>query len=189
MFKDCQAFADGLITKISQLFITAVFINAAMKLPVSPTLTGAILLQAFIGFLLFMRARRRRPLFFLPDEILVALPYLWSISLLGSLDSWLSPWLIPILSAFALSFLQVIDGEKGFKGGLKKNSLLQAIAFSVVFVLLMLTFLLKVFPIFTLEIYRRVILQLFVVCAGFPISLSAFYWLSASGRPSSLVED
>lgn len=189
MFKDCQVFADSLISKLSQLLIAVLFMSAAMALPASPSLTGAILLQIFIGFLLFMRARRKLPLFILPDEILVALPYLWSVSLLGAADHWLKPLLLPMLLAFALSFLQVIDGNKGFKGGLAKNSLLQAIALSVMFVVLMLTFLLKVFPVFSIEIYRRVILQLFTVGAGIPISLSAFYWLLAGGRRLTGIND
>lgn len=175
MLKQCHEFAGKLISRLSLLFLIAVVIRTVLLLPVSSVLPGAIALQLFIGLLFFMRARAKKPLFFIPDEFLVTLPYFWSISLLGPVINWLPAWLMPLMIVFALSSMQVVEGGYGFAGGLKNNSLLQAAAISVFFVLFMLTFLLKALPAFDLELYRRVMLQLFSVCVGIPISLSAFY--------------
>lgn len=182
MFNKGQTLIGRIISGLSQLFLLAIFVRTLMNFSAVTNLSGALLMQLFIGLLIFLRIRRKNTLFFLPDEMLVALPYFWCISLLGPVDNWLSGWLLPMCLAFALSMLQVLDGQHGFAGGLKKNGLLQAVAASVVFILGMLIFLINIFPVFELELYRRVILQVFVTGAGLPVSLSAFYSMVAGKR-------
>ncbi len=143
----------------------------------SSAVAGSILLQVFIGALLFWRFSRKAPIIVIPDEILVLLPYLWAISIAANTAGFSSWHYHLLLIVFSCSLFQVVDGKHGFSGGIWKNSLLFAICCSICFVLLMAVFLLHILPPFSIELFIGVLGSLFVFCAGIPVSLSAFYSL------------
>lgn len=155
----------------SRLYLFAFIFIAILALPGSTHLAGATLQQIFIAFLIFFRLRQRRQLFMIPDEMLVCLPYFWAMTNLGSANRWFAAWLPYFLAAFILSSLAMIGNRRWFSGGLRHNSLLQAIYCSLVFVLLFATILRSVFPPFTCDLYRDTLMNSLVFFAGIPICL------------------
>lgn len=166
---------------LSRLYLLVFFLFAMLFLPEQEHLVGALLQQVLIGALIFYRLRRRRVLFMIPDEILACLPLFWALTTLGSADNWFAGWQNIFLPMFAFSFLTLVSGNHGwFTGGLRHNSLLQAVYCAIMFVLIFATALRSVFPPFTLELYRETILNSTVFFAGIPVCLTA-----AGGRTKS----
>lgn len=153
--------------------MSAFFLFAVMALPNHKYLVGALLQQVFIAGLLFFRFRRRTPLFAIPDEMLACLPYFWALATLGNANSWFLQWQHPFLAVFALSLIALVGNRRWFIGGLRQNSLLQAVYCAIVFILVFSTALRSVFPPFSIELYREIMLNALVFFAGIPVCLAA----------------
>lgn len=158
----------------SRLYLLVFFIFAMLALPAHGHLIGALLQQVLIAALIFFRLRRRRALFMIPDEMLACLPYFWALATKGSAHGWFLGWQCFFLPVFAISSLAFSGvSRQWFPGGLRYNSLLQAIYCAVIFVLAFATALRSVFPPFTLELYRETVLNAVVFFAGIPVCLAA----------------
>ena len=153
--------------------MSAFFLFAAIALPNHKYLVGALLQQVFIAGLIFFRLRRRTPLFMIPDEMLICLPYFWALATLGNANSWFLQWQLPFLAVFALSLLSQMGNHRWFTGGLRQNSLLQAIYCAIFFVLFFAMTLHRVFPPFTHELYRDTLMNSITFFAGISICLAA----------------
>jgi len=159
---------------LARLYLLLFFIFAILFLPEHRYLVGALLQQVFIAALIFFRLRRGKVLFMIPDEMLACLPYFWALTTLGSAENWFAGWQAFFLPVFAISFLAILDGSrKWFAGGLRRNSLLQAIYCALVFVLVFATALRNVFPPFDIELYRETVLNTVAFFAGIPVCLAA----------------
>ncbi|PKL49722.1 MAG: hypothetical protein CVV42_05135 [Candidatus Riflebacteria bacterium HGW-Riflebacteria-2] len=155
----------------SRLYLLAFFVFAILALPGSKHLAGAVLQQIFIAFLIFFRLRQKKQLFMIPDEVLVCLPYFWALANLGSAQGWFVVWQYYFIAAFVMSSLALVGNRRWFTGGLRHNSLLQAIYCALVFILLFATILRSVFPPFTYDLYRETIMNSLVFFAGIPVCL------------------
>jgi len=164
----------------SRLYLLAFLGFAILALPGSKQMVGATLQQIFIAFLIFFRLRQKKQLFIIPDEMLVCLPYFWSLANLGSADKWFISWQYYFLVAFSLSLLSLADNRRWFKGGLRHNSLLLAVYFALMFVLIFASSLRAVFPPFTQDLYRETVMNALVFFAGIPVCLAA----AGTGRSS-----
>ncbi len=165
---------------VSRIYLIAFLAFSILALPDNRHLVGSVFQQIFIAFMIFFRLRRKKPLFMIPDEMLACLPYFWALSTLGSASYWFVAWQFFFLAAFALSMLSLVGNCRWFVGGLRLNSLLQAIYCAVMFVLIFATFLRTVFPPFTGDLYRETLLNSLVFFAGIPVCLVA----AESGRSS-----
>jgi hypothetical protein len=159
---------------LSRLYLLAFFVFAMLALPGHDYLVGTLLQQGFIAVMIILRLRRKTQLFFIPDEMLVCLPYFWALATLGGAVNWFADWQYFFLSAFALALLQLTAGRQGwFSGGLRQNSLLQAVYCALMFVLIFATSLRSVFPPFSFDLYRETIMNTVAFFAGIPICLAA----------------
>lgn len=176
-----KPFLQMLAIWLSRLYLLAFFIFAMLALPGHNYLVGTLLQQGFIAVLIILRLRRKVQLFFIPDEMLVCLPYFWALATIGGAVSWFSGWQYLLLTAFAIAVLWLSAvNHRWFRGGLRHNSLLQAVYCALMFILIFATSLRSVFPPFTLDLYRETIMNTIVFFAGIPICLVA-----AEGRSSS----
>lgn len=183
MLSRLKSYLNVLIIWCSRLYLFAFFVFVVMVLPEHKYLVGALLQQVFIAGLIFFRFRRRTPLFMIPDEMLACLPYFWALATLGNARGWFLQWQYPFLAVFALSLLSLAGNRRWFNGGLRQNSLLQAIYCAIVFVLLFATALYQVFPPFTHELYRDTLMNSITFFVGISVCLVA----AGKGRSSQVV--
>lgn len=177
------------LARIFAFFYLAAFIIWSTKFPVSTSAyAGAGLQFVLIAALIGWRMRKKARLPFIPDEMLVCLPYFWALANSGSASVWFEYWKLFLLPVFALSLLATTSCKNCFVGGLRSNSLLQAIFCSIAFVVLFANGLHRLFPSFTADLCRATMLNLAVFSAGIPISLAALYGLVAT-TPASDCRD
>ncbi len=167
----------ALASWLCRLLLLFLYFLAIRALPSHEKNAEMILLQVFLGGIIFLRFRTQKSLAFIPDEMLVAMPYLWSVSVLWHFSALGGYFHLAVFSIFAVSLLQISNGQYGFKGGLRGNDLLLAIYCSLVFTLTMAIFVRNMLPVFSLEMFRSSVLGIFGYLAGIPISLSAFFQL------------
>lgn len=169
-----------ILTRTVALVYMAAFIIWSVRFPIgNGTFTGAGLQFLLIVALFAWRMRKRAGLPFIPDEMLVCLPYFWALANCGSAQNWFACWKLFLLPVFAVSMLAMPGCRNCFVGGLRSNSLLQAIFCSIAFVALFANGLHYLFPSFNAALCRVTMLNLIVFFTGIPISLAAFYWLLA----------
>lgn len=169
-----------LVCRISALAYSVVFFCwSSEKLLNCQNWVGPALQLLFIAGLWLWRIRRKNTFFFIPDQLLVCLPYFWSLANAGSAVNWFNSWKIPLIAVFAISVFNLPLQKGAFPGGLRKNSLLQAVVGSIVFVFVFVSAMNRFFINFPHELYNLTLLNMLVAVAGIPISLAAFYPLIA----------
>lgn len=184
MFKKIAVVFGRLAWLVAVLFLTA-FIVWSVQFPLaSGVVTGAALQLALIVGLFFQRLRQGERLWFVPDEILLFLPYCWALANAGSASIWFDTWKFPLLAVYAVSMLAMPGLKCFFAGGLRANTLLQAITLTVLFVILFVSGLGRFFTSFGEDLYRSSMLNLVVTIAGLAISLAAFQPLVARASRS-----
>lgn len=135
----------------------------------------AIAQLGFIILLISARFKNISIIYFIPDELLFALPYFWAINAILSANSFNKILLTAFLIVFSLSLLDSTRLKGVLPGGWSGNNLKHGIWWTIVFYFLMATALRTVFPHFTLELYKKSILNGILFFGGLPISISAFY--------------
>ena len=170
---------------VSMLYIFA-FLFWSVKSPLLSHRPAMVVLQlVFIGGLFFWRKKKGRPLFWIPDEMLVCLPYFWALANAGSAQSWIDTWKIWLAIAVVPAIIKVPSQTGIFVGGIRENSLLQAVLAAFGFVVIFSGGLNIFFPNFDDDLFSASMLNLLVVAAGIPVSLASFYdTVSAWGRES-----
>lgn len=180
--------ADGLFTRIvntiSQGLVIALYIKAASLLPCYHNVSGIVAQQVIIALIIVLRLRKRKALPFMPDEIVVSLPYLWGMSVIIQVASMPVQLVFPSMVVFVLALICAQNEKIGFKGGLQENSLLQAFVAAAVFLLAMSLFLLFMLPAFDINMYRNAVLGIYFSILGIPVSLCAFSWLFKRPEPA-----
>lgn len=170
-FENLNWFA-GLLAKI----YLVVFITASVFVVLSKGIHYGMVLQLlFIATLVAWRMQRRSALPFIPDEMLVCLPYFWALANMGSALAWFKAWKPYLLTVFALSMLAMPACRGCYAGGWRRNSLFQATACSIIFVAVFIGALNRFFPGFSGDLCRATIMNFIAVFAGIPISLVGLY--------------
>lgn len=133
--------------------------------------------------LLAWRLLRRKAIFFIPDEMLLALPWFWLVSLTANIHQWHLGW---VAAALVLALLSAISRPycyNWFKGGVFGNSLYAAVIFSAGFYFSFAVLLSRVFSGFTHELLITSWHSGIWVFAGIFIMNAAFHNLVAvSGK-------
>lgn len=160
---------------VSMLYIFA-FLFWSVKSPLLSHRPAMVVLQlVFIGGLFFWRKKRGRSLFWIPDEMLVCLPYFWALANAGSAQNWIDTWKIWLAVAVITAIVNVQRQRDAFAGGIRENSLLQAVLASFGFIMVFAGGMNVFFPNFGDELFRASMLNLLVVAAGIPVSIASFY--------------
>lgn len=162
---------------ISQGLLIALYFRAVSLIVFSHNVSGIVAQQIIICLLIVLRLKKRKTLPFMPDEILVSLPYLWGMSVIMQAASMPVQMVLPSMPVFVLAVIGVQKERVGFKGGLRDNTLLQAIVAAAGFLLVMSLFLLFMLPAFDMQMYRKAVLGIYFSVLGIPVSLCAFSWL------------
>ncbi len=179
------SFINRISITVCQGLIVALYLKAVSLVVFSHNPGGIVAQQIFMAIILVLRLKKGNALAFMPDEIVVSLPYLWAISVLLQVASPPVQLTLPSMVVFVLAIYYAASAKVGFSGGLKSNSLLQAVAVSVLFILAMSYFLLIMLPAFDLAMHRAVILNLYFSLMGIPVSLCAFSWLLRQNFPAA----
>lgn len=132
-----------------------------------------VLQQLLIVALFFWRSKRKMALPIIPDVFLLALPYLWLLSLHPATGFWLKDWMTPFLAVFSVSML-----AGGFLLQKIEPSVRQGIAVSASFIILYAVCLRQFFPGFELALFNSVLLSCLAFFCGLPIcylSLKSFF--------------
>ncbi len=168
---------------VSMIYIFA-FLVWSVKSPLQLHRPAMVILQlVFIGGLFFWRKKKGRPLFWIPDEMLVCLPYFWALANAGNAQHWIDTWKIWLAVAAVPAIINVPSHAGVFAGGIRENSLLQAVLAAFGFVVIFSGGLNVFFPNFDDDLFRASMLNLLVVAAGIPVSIASFYdAVSAWGR-------
>ena len=143
-----------LLTFFARIFVAAfavVTLSEFFEMQ-SPSFFSQIAQLILFAFLLVWRYLSSRPVFFVPDEMMLALPWFWLVSVSENIHQWHSVWLaaaviIMILSAFSRSYCYT-----WFDGGITANSLYFAVMISAIFYFSFATLLSRVFADFTQEL-------------------------------------
>jgi len=165
------------VKTVSQGLIIALYLKAVSLVVYAHNISGVIAQQIVIAMIIVLRLRKRTTLPFMPDEILVSLPYFWAMSVVLQVASLPAQLIFPSMLVFVMAIFCADKHRAGFIGGLKSNSLLQAIAATVGFLLAMSLFLLFMLPAFDIQMYRNALLNIYFSMMGIPVSLCAFSWL------------
>ncbi len=167
--------ADRIAKWLSSAYVVVFAVWSAGEIGSAFRPVAVVLQLLFILGLLVWRRQRQRVLPFVPDEILVCLPYFWGIANAGSSTAWFSTWQYPMIVICIVALPGMPDRSRIFVGGLRSNTLLQAIICAGVFTLTVATALAKLYPHFSPELYRVVLQNTALILTGVPISLAAFY--------------
>lgn len=166
----------------AMLYLVIFFCWSSGKLVACQHPSGIFLQLAVIVGLFFGRLRRRTSFYFLPDQMLVCLPYFWSLANAGSAAPWFDTWKISLFAVFAMSMLNLTLQKSAFPGGLRSNTLMQSLLCSVLFVWVFVSAMSIYFSSFPVDLYRATMMNLIVAVAGIPVSIAAFYQLVARGE-------
>ena len=114
------------------------------------------------------RTRSSAPLTFCPDSLLVCLPlfWTWNIILFPGSEA-LAPIFTPHLFMAIAVLLSV--GAFWIKSDFLRSSLTQGLFLSLGFILLFMSVVKLLFPPFSDEVYRQILLDVFFVYGGIPI--------------------
>lgn len=125
--------------------------------------------------LLVWRILRNKAVFFIPDEMLLALPWCWLVSLSVPIHQWHRVWVAVTL---VLAFLSIISRPycyHWFKGGVIGNSLYAAVTISAGFYFSFAVLLSRVFSDFTYELLIKSLHGGIWVFAGIFVMNAAFH--------------
>ena len=114
------------------------------------------------------RSRAAATLSFCPDSLLVCLPLFWAWNLLlfpGS--EGMKPIFTPHLLMLSAVILSV--GGHWMRSEFLKSSLTQGIFLSLGFILVFFTAVKLVFPLFSDDLFRQILLDIFFVYGGIPV--------------------
>jgi|GEM_PF-5707599 len=130
---------------------------------------GSIILLVAIILIIRQRISAKKTLFFIPDGLLVCLPYFWSMNTTDVFQPW-REWLIWIfLITFGFAITVIWDNWMG-RPVWRTEGLGRGIFFSLLFVFLFASSLKIVFPLFSTLDFRKVILSGIFFFGGIPIS-------------------
>ncbi len=163
----------------SLIYVASFFCWSSGTLLSSQHQVGAVLQILLIFGLFFWRTIRKAPIYFLPDQMLVCLPYFWSLANAGSAVAWFAAWKISLLVSFAAAMLNFFLLKSAFTGGLRSNTLLQSLLGGILFVVVFVSAMTQYFPSFSGDLFRATLTNLIVAVAGVPVSIAAFYGLVA----------
>ena len=120
--------------------------------------------QLLVVGLLVWRVRRQSSLPLIPDFFLVALPYLWLLSLYPAVTDWFSLWQLPLLAVFALTMLSGLPRLRRVEANVWQGTVIAA-----GFILLYATMLRQFFPLFSPELFRLTLLNCAAFFCGLPV--------------------
>ncbi len=187
---------SGIAKWFSRVYLFAYFLTSLYDL--GSVSYSCILQLGVIGAVVFFRFKKGERLSFVPDELLVCLPYFWAISMssfcmrydYAALECGLGKdrFLILFIICFAVSLIDTISKKDLFPGGWANNTFRQGIWWTICFYGLMSVALQNVFPPFTIEAYRSVVMNGLLFFGGIPICVCAFWGLLKKPEPVAAFE-
>lgn len=175
MVKQRRDFWNLMTRAVAMVYIAAFLLWSVKGLLLLHRPVMIIFQLIFIAGLFFWRKKKGRPLFWIPDEMLVCLPYFWSLANAGSAQAWIDIWKIWLAVASVPAIISMWMHTEAFSGGIRDNSLLQAIFAAFGFVIVFSGGMNVFFPNFDDSLFNASMLNLLVVAAGIPVSLASFY--------------
>ncbi|MEW6712319.1 MAG: hypothetical protein AB1403_21035 [Candidatus Riflebacteria bacterium] len=165
-----------MISRLSLLYL-AVFAIYSLIVCAAGISVWQCLQQLLIVILIVLRVKTRKPLFFIPDLFLFALPYFWLVSLYPSVSYWFSGWKLPFLGVFALSLLTGLPLIRQIDSTIRYGTILAA-----TFILLYAIMLHRFFPVFDLGLFRNIVLNCAAFFCGLPVCYLAWQNLISSNE-------
>lgn len=120
--------------------------------------------QLLVVALLVWRLRRKSTLPVIPDFFLMALPYLWLLSLYPTVTDWFSLWCFPLLAVSALTTLTGLPLLRHVEADVLQGTIMAA-----GFIILYATMLRQFFPLFDAQLFRVTLLNCAAFFCGLPI--------------------
>ena len=172
-----------ILSRVARIIVLIVVLPAFYDAMISSSSLGPLLQIAFILALIAWRFSRGHALFFVPDEMLLALPWVWALSVRTEL-SQRPDYLLAVIVVLS-PMLTGFRSKTGdwFSGGIRVSSLYIAVALSLLFYFSFSGAVKAVYPVYTDEQYASTVRDGLWFFAGLPLVLTAFFPLLKKTLP------